>query len=422
MKVWALVLSLNFIFVSLASASVWQSDKHWNESWQNKYSNWIATDVGPKFFKKLGSPFKELKIDCADAHYALIAYFSRMHGLHMVVNNGSFSNKTTSFDRIQNPDKRLAAFINRLSNSYGTESLAHRDSYPVGLRDIKPGDLFTYKVGTNGNYTRHAYIVKNINIDGTFDVMYSTQARRDAGQPLNRHKSFMFKKAPFNTGADKNHWGFRRAKNSGDSAVSQESLRLSDFSQYQLAFKLLKDKGFTNGKLAFFREVRRLNKSVNESPNRLAERNFQAVCHSVQDRVEAVQNGVDHSKKIGGRCMEYGDYDAYSTPSRDSGIMDDYRNYHADVQSVDQSKINSFNKNMFMYIFQKGDISLKQANSLLEACSVNTSIGRFDIGNFKKNLFGGRVSFHPNDNIHRRWGLVKGQKTRCEEFYGYPTN
>lgn len=406
-----LVLLLTLSFAINTHAAVWQSNKHWNENWQRRYANWIATSVGPNFFKNLGSPFNRLRIDCADAHYALKAYFSRMHGLHMVVERGNMNNKTNAFNRYRNSDERLYRFIVYLANNYGTESIAHNDSYPVAIDDVLPGDLFMYKVGSNGNFTRHTYIVKNINIDGTFDVIYSTQDRAKKGAALGRHWSYMFKKAPLNTGVDRNHWGFRRAKMSQHAAVSQERLSLSDFSQYRLAERL--------GRLGFFRQVRAVNKTITESPNRIAERNFQGTCKAVQNRVASVQSGVNHAKSLGGACMNERDYDAYSTPSRDSGIKDDYRNYKFDVENTSWSRINDFNKRMFSLTFDNS-LSSSEKNSLISSCNVSTTIGKIDLSTFRKNLFNGDVSFHPNDNIYRRWGFSRGRKTSCTEFYGYP--
>ncbi len=414
------LLLINSIGFKTAEAAVWQSSSEWNDEWEARYSNWIASSVGPNFFKDLGKPFSGLKIDCADAHYALLAYFSRLHGLHLKINNAKTTNAMTRYDDIVDADKRLVAFINYMSAHFGTEALAHNDTIPVGIRSVKPGDLFMYKVSNNGAHIRHTYIVKNINIDGTFDVLYSTQARRDAGLPLNRHESYMFKKAPFNTGVDKYHWGFRRQKKSSLTHISQEDLSESDFSQYKLAFDLLNKLGSTQGRLSFFREVKKANQSINESPNRIAERNFKNVCHSVQDRVGAVQSGVDHNNKLGGKCMNYGDFDAYSTPSRDSGIMDEYRNYAADVNEVSHENLNDYNKSVFISIFKEADISSSEIKSLESSCQIKTSIGEMNLGTFKRDLFALKVSYHPNDNIYRRWGQESGSKTRCEEFYGYP--
>ena len=54
------------------------------------------------------------------------------------------------------------------------------------------------------------------------------------------------------------------------------------------------------------------------------------------------------------------------------------------------------------------------------AQTVSTEIGLIDLATFRVNLFDGKVSFHPNDNIYHRWGITRGNKTRCEQYYGYP--
>lgn len=399
-----------------AQAQMWVATQRWDSSWQNRYTQWIAGSVGPNFFKELGGEYAKLKIDCADAHYALKVYFSYQHGLEFSVNGGSITNNTTQFDHLRREDQKLTAFIKYLAAHLGTESLSHKDTYPVSVRDVKPGDIFMYKVGTNGNFTRHTYIIKNINIDGTFDVMYSTQDRMRKGLPLNRHKSYMFTKAPVNGGVDRNHWGFRRAKMPQHASVAQESLGFADFSQYELARRL--------GNLGFFREVRKIHQSVKESPNMMAKRNFETICNEVKDRVDIVTNGVRFVKKVGGRCLNYQEYDTYSTPSRDSGIMDNYRNFELDYKSIVQNgQAGKVDPSLFQnasVIFSSNVISGSGAKQVYQACPVNTGVGGVNLASFKQALFAKRVSFHPNDSEGLRWGLSNGQRTRCQEFYGYP--
>ena len=55
-----LILSVVFMATTqAASAKVWNSTQEFNESWYQAYSNWVATDVAPTFFKDLGTPFIE---------------------------------------------------------------------------------------------------------------------------------------------------------------------------------------------------------------------------------------------------------------------------------------------------------------------------------------------------------------------------
>ena len=409
----ALIFLVLFYFSVTSYSAVWESNQDWNNSWKERYSNWVATEVNSDFFKSHPSaPFRALNMDCADVQYALIAYFSRMNRLNFRVNNGNTTNKTSRFDHIQGADQRMAAFINHLKVSFGTESLAHVDTYPIAVTDIHPGDIYMYKVGSGENVIRHTYIIKNINIDGTFDVFYSTQERMNDGRPPVRIRSYVFKKAPLNTGVDKNHWGFRRQKPSGMASISQEDLSLSDFSQYELARHL--------GRRGFNQKVVELNRGINESPNQFAQRNFAAVCLGVQTRVDSVNAALKRKRELGGACMNYRDYDAYSTPSRDSGIKDDYLNYFEGLKGK-QRKLNRENNSLFAAVFARNTSSSNETLTYRN-CRVDTAIGPIYLNPFKTALFAGMVSFHPNDTIQWRWGKGRGLKTSCQEYYGYPVD
>ena len=414
-------MKLLFLTTLLASSAAWGSiwtaspGKQWNSSWEKKYSKWVATQTGPNFFKKLGSPYAELKLDCADVHYGFLAYFSRQNGLPFAIKGGKVNNNSSRFDRHSSREKRMAEFIKHVAEYNGTENLAHGDTIPVGVRSVRPGDLFMYKVGSGENVTRHTYIVKGINIDGTFDVMFSTQQRAREGRPLRRDPTYTFKKAPLNTGRDKNHWGFRRQKRPQQMAISQEKLG-ADFSQYALARKL--------GRVQFFREVKRINQRIEESPQMIASRNFKNFCSGVKNRVGLVKSGLRYAAQIGGRCMNSQEYDENSTPNNDSGLKDDITNYAIDIRNINKRrklrKIKRTLRKVSVSIVGRGSLSKRERSRIFKMCPVKTSAGNIDLGSFKRNLVANRVSFHPNDNKFRRWGILKGNKTRCTTYYGYP--
>ncbi len=224
MKAVAIFVVLMCCF-SFAQGAVWQADpgREWNDEWRTRYSLWIENEVDGDFFKKLGSPYSKLKMDCADAHYALIAYFSRLNGLPFVIDQSKLSHLTDRFDSIKDSELRMAAFIDFIRANYGTESLAHKDTFPPAIGELMPGDIFMWKIGSNNNFTRHTYIIKTINPNGTFDVLYSTQDNAALTGALFLKKQYMFNKAPKNTGGDQNKWGFRRMKFSQDSSVPQQN-------------------------------------------------------------------------------------------------------------------------------------------------------------------------------------------------------
>lgn len=408
------------IFCVHSMAAVWTGQAPWTDAWESEYVNWIAEEVEGDFFKDLGRPYSRVPLDCADAHYALRAYFAKTNGLFFAVDEGRVSNLTTRYDHIRDSDERMAAFIRYLRDSYWTEDLVFQDTFPPAINDLKPGDLFMYKVGSSGNFTRHTYIIKNINPDGTFDVLYSTQANAANNGPLKRKQQYMFKKAPVNRGRDFQRWGFRRMKKPGDVATSHLSLAGASTQQYDWASSM--------SSAQFFRQVQQTVKTVSESPQMLLTRHFNGLCSTVNDRIEIVNEGLRHQQRLGGSCMNFRDYDAHSTPSRDSGIMSDYESYYLDMEDIEGqnrwAQVRQQTKYRTQMIFA-ASLNNTQERDMYQACPIDygQSSGETlstNLSFFRSDLFENLVSFHPNDNIHHRWGNPVGRKTRCEEFYGYP--
>ncbi|MCJ8277472.1 MAG: hypothetical protein MJK18_11575, partial [Bdellovibrionales bacterium] len=178
----------------------------------------------------------------------------------------------------------------------------------------------------------------------------------------------------------------------------------------------------------FFSRVKRLNQTIVESPQMIVQRNFSNLCSAVNDRVDIVNRGVAHTNSLGGACMNFRDYDTHSTPSRDSGIMNNYESYAFDYQTlIDQGQsgqVQQSYRQLTEIIFANGFDESEQT-FVRESCPIRfgQSGGQSlytDLASFRVALFGGRVSYHPNDNLYRRWGFNQGSKTTCEEFYGYP--
>lgn len=412
------------LFSTNAFGSVWKakSFRKWNNKWEAKYSSWVARKVGPSFFKKLGGPYKDLKIDCADAHYGLKAYFARENGLPFSAGGGRTTHNTTRFDHLRNSDQKLAAFIKLLAHSYGTESLAHTDTYPVGFKGIRPGDLFMYKIKKPGkDPVRHAYIIKNINIDGTFHVLYSTQQRAANGRPLQSLASYEFKKAPLNKGVDKNHWGFRRYKKPQRMSTSQEKLRESDFSQYKIARSLVGKYGKQNGSLTFFAQVKKAKQTVAESPKNLISRKFSTLCTSVKNRVNLVNTGLAYAQKKRA-CLNAKEYDVHSTPSYDGDRKTEVRSYLYEYNQIKNKgllkRVSKGHRLVSEALFAKKP-SKSAEKEILRLCPVKTGrqVGTISLASFKRKLMADKVSFHPNDNAHRRWGIAKGRATHCKAYY-----
>ena len=100
-------------------------------------------------------------------------------------------------------------------------------------------------------------------------------------------------------------------------AVDQGQIPGASFEQYDLAARM--------SPLEFFRHVRRTHQTRAESPQMFISRHYDESCRLTMDRVDIVQRAVDFVRSVGGRCLNFEEYDAHSTPSRDSGLMTSFQ-------------------------------------------------------------------------------------------------
>ncbi|MFN3455244.1 MAG: hypothetical protein ACK41T_09820 [Pseudobdellovibrio sp.] len=406
-----------FIISNFAQASVWNAQRDWNSQDETNFSQFIQKQAGADYFKKLGSPYADLKLDCADAFYALRIYFSYKNGLNFFVKNGPHFT-TTQFDHIKNPDMRVTEYIKVIAAGKGTESLALGDSYPIALKSIRAGDLFMYKIQTSdGQYSRHAYIIKSVNTNGTFDVLYSTQARRDAGLPMNFTKQYSFSNAKWipnhSAPADQNGWGFRRAKRSDQFNVPASQIPGANYEQYKAANQYGSK---------FFDYVKSILTTVAETPEQTLNRMFDSLCHELDQRVEVVNMGLAYRESINKSCMDAATYDIYSTPSRDGAILGQYNQLLTKIHEVKNnnqwvnvsSKTQKLLAGVFIPSSRNAEVQqlLKQSCTFHQQQKLNT-----DIGVFYDALKDGKASNNPNDSLFLRWGIATTTKpTTCPSY------
>lgn len=412
-----IVIFFSFFLVEQGFAQVWQHDttRSWDDSWRQRYQRWIESDLQGNTIKQWGSPFARLKLDCADAHYALLAYFARENQLPFSVDKGRVTNMTTRFNHIRNMDDRLAAFMDYLRAHYGTEALSHRDTFPPAIHDIKPGDLFMWKIP---GPTRHTYLVKSINKDGTLNVLYSTQANAAKRGPLKAKNNFTPPYHPTNGGGDRNFWGFRRFKFPQHIDWDQEDVPGASFEQYDWARSM--------SHFQFWQKVQDTLRTEADDPNKTLTIMYESLCKTVQERVDIVEEALRFASSIGNRCMNYNEYDAHSTPGRDTGIKGQYESLFLKLNQYSSSgKLSLIDGEILDIVEAIYDDSLPSSDQqiLYNYCPVKFGPGsqdKVDLNTFRMALFAGEVSYHPNDNLFWRWGLPQGNKTRCKEHYGYP--
>ena len=325
MRLFLCLVSI-FLFLSISNsfASVWDDNQLWSVQYEEDFSIWMSSNsVNETMFTDSKSPYFGISTDCADTAYALRAIFAFEHNLPFAISNPSgargtnktLNNRQNTWNNLPTNKQRLVAMINEIGDSVGTENLAYFDTFPIAINNITPGSVFMYKIKARfGNFIRHTYNIKNINPVGTFDVIYSTQANKAKGLPLIRRKDREFENMPSEP------WGFKKFR-----WPDQLGLSLADIpdelgpslEQYTLAKQL--------GEVGFFKYVTKTLSKTIEPANQKMSRLFNSICVEAQARIEYVNQGLGHLLETNNACMNYEEFDAYSTPARDQMLKRTFR-------------------------------------------------------------------------------------------------
>ncbi len=404
-------------FTTNAQASVWNDTNNWDDYYEEQFANWMGShEVYERMFIDSNSPYSGIRADCADAAYALRAIFAYENSLPFAINDPSGSrsgrtinNRLSKWDHISYGPRRVVAMINTIGLSVGSENLSHYDTYPVKIKNIRPGHIFSYKIQARfGKYIRHVYNIKDINPVGTFDTIYSTQAIADKGLPMTRRRDKEFINAPHEP------WGFRAFKWPQHISTSVDRLPSyyeSSDEQFGLVGQL--------GSEGFFKYVKRAVSTVNETPEQQMRRAFNNVCEESIARIEYVNQALTHLRSIGGRCMDYGEYDAYSTPSRDSTLKKTFEKFQEIYEDLaSQGQLAEVTPNILLAAQTVFDGYGLELAELRDMCSINYRPGvSIDLATLWYRINNNMLSSHPNDLVELRWGEKTSPKTRCRRWY-----
>lgn len=420
-KAVTIVLFSMIFHSSISVGAVWVTKNQWSSEWEEKYALWVSgPEVNESMFVDQSSPFYGVRADCADAAHALRIIFSYKNALAFAVLNPSgnrnpqnpyqnFHNEIDRFDKIASPNQRVVAFINYLGNSMGSEFLTRYNTFPLALDRITSGDMFSYRIKARfGKFIRHVYNIKNVNSTGSFDVIYATQAIKDKGLAMIRRKEREFVHAPFDV------WGFKRFRwpqyiGKPLSAIPAE------LGNSQEQYDVVAQQGER-----FFTYLRNRLRSEVESAQAMLNRNFNNLCIEAKSRVEYVQQGVDFMNSIGGRCMDYAQYDAYSTPARDEALRQSFLRTKQTLDEIIRDRKDSqvdpdlFGTVSAIFYGQYSDYRAQ----LLSSCPISFKSGsQFDLAELNRRQLAKLLSSHPNDSLEHRWGEGAGRRTRCRSHY-----
>lgn len=406
------ILTITFLLSSISYGAVWKTTASWNQQYKSDFKDWMKNKVTTDFFSNPTKKYYGVKVDCADVTYALRAVFAYENGLPFKVRNPVYrrghrykhwTNEIPKFDKRGSSKQRFIAFVNFLGNSLGTETLNAYDSYPLKISKVDSADIYSYKKRTSSGYTRHTYNIVDVTETGNFQLIWSNQQRKKEGKPMKYAEWSKLSKRPY-----KYKWGFRRLNYPGDYSTKQSQREDYSFEQFELAKKL--------DEKQFFLKVKNSLKTRDEDPNKNLKRQLDNLCSQAKERIDIVKSGDDYRRSINGRCMNYTEYDDYSTPGRDGRFLDLFKRLSETVASYKEEGL-----------YGRVEYALSQdIEGILESQSRDTNVCLIKYKPSAtpislKNIYNGlktkRFSSHPNDNIDRRWGKSVKSKTSCKTWY-----
>lgn len=383
-----------------AASAVYEAKQDFNLEYESLYSIWIQEKVSHDIFSNPNSLYYGIKTDCADAAFALRTIFAYEQKLSIEfrdINGQIISERTKRFDQTTHDElKKLKAFIAYIGENIGSEVLAGENTYPIALKSIRPGDLYiTRWINSQGENTRHVYIIKEVLPTGDFVLFSSTQPR--AIRPLSSRKGMplhLFKERPF---------GFRRFI---DKRNSRENESLE---QYQFV-KL--------GESRFFGMVKDALKIKEDTLQLNIERRIENICLALKTRKDVVELALQEKGVLSKKCFSKSQYEEYSTPSRDNNIIQDIERLRNGFKSIlESNQINELNAETILSLENLiGENSSTEAfNAMAQLCSIPIELNsqkliKVNIKSFYDRYKAGFISSNPNESIDVRWGFEKESK------------
>jgi hypothetical protein len=403
------ILLIAMLFGATADASVWKAKNTWDERWEKNYRAWVTRYWNEEFFMDEKKPlYYKFEHDCADAVYAMRLVFAYEHRLPFVMSNPSkkgkfISNRSTKWDKLPEA-KRVRKFMDYVASVGSTVSLK-KDTYPVAMSDIKPGDVYVAP-GV------HSYTIVNITDAGVAEVVYSTTPK--AARFLDRIESF-----PFYVPEDMKNYsdGYRRFIQPQNMKKSLKNQPGYSIEQFTIAKSVKQN-------YVKFTDI--LSSALGKRKETASEKSLRlmiALCQYANDRSVYVYDALWHLQKIrkGGRqCMNRSEYDSYSTPSRDRRLKAFFNAIGEHYVKTKGQSPNSQAQQWTSTLFSPTDPTPAQKKQINNFCMVQMSLGEnyyMPLRELRKNIFAGTLSSNPNAPLEYRWGIVpKPYQSSCKTY------
>lgn len=306
---------LSILFLTLASlqvqAAVWVAQNSWNDSWEKKYSEWLANEVTPQFFQNY-----QISTDCADAVISLRWIFARINSLPAAATVGSSitSNLSSRWDQLGtattwNKDARFMAAIKEINSSTDTKSL-YKDLYPIKLNAqyLAPGAIYINATQSSG----HAEWISKNYFDGINNpiTFYSSTVPKQIRETL--VYPFMKTKWP-----EKGAHAFMRFRWAIQSKNSVQMISPADMPGFSLEQFELASQYSSNYDFDDFVTTRLVGQPLDGL--RKLQNLVSYLAQRIENRVPVVQAGFQACQK--GCAPESSAFYSHSTYSRDAAIQ-----------------------------------------------------------------------------------------------------
>lgn len=300
-----------------AGTELWTAQYKWDQSWEQKFSDWIVSSVDTHFFETY-----RLRTDCADVLYSLRWIFARIHKLEMasrLSGSGDYlTNRSvrSSWQKLPthtdwHQDKRFLAALDYLLENTYTHSLM-LDAYPVAIRrDVITPGTFHLDLHQDSGHTQVVYRTSlQPEVLLPFIVFQSTTPRNIRPMMVS---GFWYQNQPlrYQGGLLKMRWPLFYGK----SVRLVDENQMPDFSTEQYSTQFLRNKNF-----AFNQEVY-LRLEPNLDWGKVIEEAYLSLQKMFSDRLQIVEDGYRICKQTS--CAPgSAEYEDWSTPNRDARILD----------------------------------------------------------------------------------------------------
>ncbi len=379
-----------YVFTEDSNEVVWKSENQWSWDWEIKYHQWLKANFHKNFYLD-----NNVATDCADGATAIRWIFSRIHklpagnrlaGSGIVFTNESMKEewKKLPTDEDWRKDKRFIAALDYVLDNTYTHTVI-KDGYPIAI-DKTAFLAGTYMVslqGESGHTLIISYVANEANGQIPIRVLSSTGGR--IVRPLYEQPFMYDQPKKGESGILRPRWPFKSG-NAWD-LVPPEKMPHYSVEQFDPKFPgQLKD-----FMLAVYDRI-----VPGFKPEQLVTEGIDQLFKKFPERAKYVKEGYEFCRKNG--CPEgTPEWEEWSTPMRDKGLLDYFNNLEKIVGLISQlnySVQTLWNEALAARNFKVNDIETTLKQLLF--------IWRFNL-----------YDSNPNVPINQRWAIYSNEASQA---------